>query len=73
MSTVMDLVFKSSDVYLLPILNPDGFGNEQGVGKGSKNLGGETCETSDSDTGVNLDRNFDYKFGIDDIGSSADP
>ena len=31
------------------------------------------CKNSDEDVGVDLNRNYDWAFGLDHVGSSSDP
>lgn len=62
------------DLYFVPCVNPDGYlyneaTNPQGGGLWRKNR----RENADGSYGVDLNRNYGYFWGNDDIGSSPDP
>ena len=70
---------KTSDIYILPVLNVDTYSDfSENYPRGgeatyrAKNLVTTDCDDPDL-TGVALDRNFDYKWDENDIGSSDDP
>src|SRR5262249_2175906 len=62
------------ELYFIPVVNPDGYvynqtTNPNGGGrwrKNRRNSGGGAF-------GVDINRNFDYKWGYDDVGSSPEP
>lgn len=43
------------------------------VRKNMKQDGKKICSKSDEDVGVDLNRNYDFAFGVDNTGSSPDP
>jgi murein tripeptide amidase MpaA len=65
----------NTELYFVPVINPDGYvynesTNPSGGGMWRKNMrdnGVPGC------IGVDLNRNYDYMWGLDDIGSSPDP
>jgi hypothetical protein len=62
------------EIYFLPIMNVDGYQynidqNPAGGGMWRKNR----RENEDGSYGVDLNRNWGYKWGYDDVGSSPDP
>ncbi len=62
------------EMYFVPCVNPDGylfceFTNPGGGGMQRKNM----RQNSDGSTGVDLNRNFGYKWGYDNFGSSPTP
>ena len=65
-------------IYIVPVLNPDGYEfnrvhSPKGLGMARKNRrptpDGKSCR--DDMTGVDLNRNFDYKFDFDNAGSQG--
>ncbi len=61
-------ILDNATLYFIPIANPDGYyHNMPGGGMHRKNM-----NFSDGD-GVDLNRNWGYKWGYDDTGSSSDP
>lgn len=86
-ATIKDMV-NSNEIWIVPIVNPDGFiySHEQddinkssGSGGWRKNMqetnGVPGFQTNSADTGdgVDLNRNYGYKWGYDNIGSESDP
>lgn len=65
----------NTELYFIPVINPDGYVynqtiNPSGGGMWRKNRhdnGIPGCE------GIDLNRNYDYMWGLDNIGSSPDP
>ncbi|MCB1184276.1 hypothetical protein KDM41_12645 [bacterium] len=62
------------ELYVVPIVNPDGFvynelTNPSGGGLWRKNR----RPNGDGSYGVDLNRNYSYRWGYDNIGSSGDP
>lgn len=65
-------------MWFVPILNPDGYvwnedyyNNNEAPGYHRKNRRNTGC--GDAELGVDLNRNFEYKWGADNIGSSPSP
>ena len=63
-----------TELYFMPCINPDGYiFNEtiepDGGGMWRKNM----RDNDDGSTGVDLNRNYGYQWGFDDIGSSPNP
>lgn len=61
-------------IYFIPVINPDGYifnelNNPEGGGMWRKNMYGFGAKI----LGVDLNRNYAFNWGIDDIGSSPDP
>ena len=68
------------EMYFVPIINPDGYvHNEEtypfGGGMWRKNMADNNSSGffEDDEDGVDLNRNFSYMWGYDEIGSSSDP
>ncbi|MEO0723051.1 MAG: M14 family zinc carboxypeptidase [Bacteroidota bacterium] len=64
----------NTELYFMPCLNPDGyllneFNEPDGGGLWRKNI----RDNEDGSIGVDLNRNYDYEWGYDDIGSSPNP
>ena len=64
----------SREMYFVPVLNPDGYvynetTNPDGGGFWRKNR----RDNGGNSFGVDLNRNYDYEWGRDDVGSSPDP
>lgn len=64
-----------TELYLIPCLNPDGyiFNEENYINGGSIFWRKNRRDNGDGSFGVDLNRNYGYEFGYDDIGSSPDP
>jgi len=70
----------NNELYFVPVVNPDGLRwnehlNSNGGGMQRKNLRPNTGGTTNTTTsrGVDLNRNFDYYWGYNNIGSSGNP
>ncbi len=63
------------EIYIMPVVNPDGYVyNESGDGYWRKNLRDNNNNgIVDDYDGVDLNRNYGYMWGYDDLGSSPDP
>lgn len=66
----------NNELYFVPVVNPDGLRynevtNPNGGGMQRKNLRPLSSGTIDPNRGVDLNRNFDYYWGLNDIGSSG--
>ncbi|MCK5115131.1 MAG: T9SS type A sorting domain-containing protein [Candidatus Aegiribacteria sp.] len=69
--TMATFILDNSEIYLVPIVNPDGYvANMPGGGNQRKNMNFTTPVTSD---GIDLNRNFGYQWGYDNMGSSPNP
>ncbi len=70
---VTDLV-DDRELYFLPVQNPDGYVyNEQTDPNGGGMWRKNRRDNGGGDYGVDLNRNYGYKWGYDNIGSSDDP
>ncbi|MFC2089120.1 M14 family zinc carboxypeptidase, partial [Calditrichota bacterium] len=67
------------ELYFVPVINPDGYVYNQTIEPNGGGMWRKNCCDNDSngvftwDDGVDLNRNFGYMWGYDDIGSSPDP
>lgn len=68
------------DMFFIPIVNPDGYEynrttnpNGGGMWRKNKRDNNNNGSFSESDDGVDLNRNFGFQWGYDDDGSSPDP
>ncbi len=69
--TMAKHILDNSEIYLMPIVNPDGYAdNMTGGNMQRKNMNFTTPVTS---SGIDLNRNFGYKWGHNTSGSSPDP
>jgi murein tripeptide amidase MpaA len=73
-------LLQTTDVYVIPMLNPDSYqelalegGDEDTMSRKNMNDTLPCDNRGVNNFGVNLNRNWAYKWGIDDIGSSNDP
>ncbi len=64
---VTDLV-NNTEIYLMPLINPDGYYHNEVT---DPNGGGMQRKNMSPPDGVDLNRNYDYKWGLNDIGSSG--
>lgn len=75
----LELTAKTSDIYILPILNVDAYINlsDSWESDGQSAYHAKNLVTTDCDDpekiGIALDRNFEYKWAENDVGSSDDP
>ncbi len=70
----VNYLIENREMYFIPVVNPDGYVYNQttdpdGGGMWRKNR----RLNSDGSYGIDLNRNYGYKWGYDDIGSSSDP
>ena len=62
------------ELYIVPIVNPDGVVyNEENYPQGGGMWRKNRRDNGDGTIGVDLNRNYPYMWGYDDIGSSPDP
>ncbi|MCS6981824.1 MAG: M14 family zinc carboxypeptidase [Flavobacteriales bacterium] len=71
---LIKFLLDNTEIYVMPIINPDGYYYNQttypmGGGMWRKNM----RNNGDGTFGVDLNRNFPYAWGWDDLGSSPDP
>ena len=79
----MHQLLKESSIYVIPIVNVDGYHEISDYWKQHKSLemvrknfkmdAQKQCPGSHEDVGVDLNRNYDFAFGIDNYGSNGDP
>ncbi|MBX7240795.1 MAG: peptidase M14 [Bacteroidia bacterium] len=67
-------MLQNRELYFVPVMNPDGYvyneiNNPQGGGMWRKNR----RANADGTFGVDLNRNYGFQWGFDDIGSTPDP
>ena len=66
-------------LHFVPAVNPDGYAANLAVwGHPLRDLmrrknRRRACNSGDSDTGIDINRNFDFYFSVDDLGSSPSP
>ena len=64
-------ILDNSEIYIIPIVNPDGYvDNMTGSNMQRKNMNFTTPVPS---SGIDLNRNFGYQWGYNDYGSSPYP
>ncbi len=66
---VTELV-NNREIYMLAVVNPDGYYHNQVI---APNGGGMQRKNMSPPDGVDLNRNYDYMWGLNDIGSSGNP
>ncbi len=72
-------ILDHTELYFIPVVNPDGYLHNESIspsggGMWRKNLHDNNANTFiDGQDGVDLNRNYGYLWGLDDIGSSSDP
>lgn len=71
---LIKFLLDNTEIYVMPVINPDGYYYNQitspmGGGMWRKNM----RDNGDGTYGVDLNRNFPYAWGWDDLGSSPDP
>jgi len=60
------------EIYIVPVMNPDGYVYNSDSGGASSNWR-KNRQPYGGSVGVDLNRNYGYKWGYDDIGSSPNP
>jgi hypothetical protein len=69
--TMATFILDNANIYFIPIVNPDGYlENMPGGGMQRKNMNFTVPVAS---SGIDLNRNFGYMWGYDNVGSSPDP
>ena len=67
-------MLNNSDLYFVPCLNPDGYiFNQQEYPDGGGMWRKNRFKNADFSYGVDLNRNYGYRWGVDDFGSSPEP
>lgn len=62
------------EIYIIPCVNPDGYTyNEQQSPQGGGMWRKNRRNNGGGSFGVDLNRNYDFQWGYDDLGSSSDP
>jgi len=61
------------EIYFLPVINPDGYVYNEKMSPKGGGTWGKNRRNNGATFGVNLIRNYSYKWGIDNIGSSPNP
>ncbi|MEO0073985.1 MAG: M14 family zinc carboxypeptidase, partial [candidate division WOR-3 bacterium] len=61
------------EVYIVPVMNPDGYVYNSDSGGASSNWRKNRRGPVPPYVGIDLNRNYGYKWGYDNIGSSPDP
>ena len=69
-------ILDNTELYFIPMINPEGYqhnvdNDPNGGGMQRKNLRPLSSGTIDPNRGVDLNRNFDYYFGLNNVGSSG--
>ena len=80
---ILTNLFSNYKVLFIPVVNIDGFyticqqyresGKLEYIRKNMHPDQSRTCSSSIEDVGVDLNRNYDWAFGIDNIGSNGNP
>jgi len=70
----LQFLINNTEIYIMPVINPDGYyfnqvTNPNGGGMWRKNR----RNNGNGTVGVDLNRNFPFNWGFDDLGSSPDP
>ena len=69
--TMAEFILDNTEVYFVPVANPDAYVyNMPGGGMQRKNMNWDTPVSS---SGIDLNRNWGYQWGYDDVGSSPNP
>ncbi|MCD4702144.1 MAG: hypothetical protein K8S24_09850 [Candidatus Aegiribacteria sp.] len=69
--TMATCILDNSEIYIMPIVNPDGY--EYNMPNGGDQRKNMNFTTPVSSSGIDLNRNFGYQWGYDDYGSSPHP
>lgn len=60
-------------IYCVPVINPDGYERNRATNPNGGGMWRKNRRNNGSSYGVDLNRNFGYMWGYDNIGSSPDP
>jgi hypothetical protein len=63
----------SREIYIIPVMNPDGYAYNSDSGGTSSNWRKNRHIIQSPYVGIDLNRNYGYKWGYDDVGSSPSP
>jgi hypothetical protein len=70
----INYIIENRELHFIPIVNPDGYFYNQITSPGGGGMWRKNRRLNvDESYGVDLNRNYGYKWGYDDIGSSPDP
>ncbi|HHS49539.1 MAG TPA: T9SS type A sorting domain-containing protein [candidate division Zixibacteria bacterium] len=72
-SEVARHIVEKREVWLIPLLNPDGYVYNQTTSPTGGGMWRKNRRNNGSSMGVDLNRNFPYEWGYDDVGSSPNP
>jgi len=61
----------NTELFFIPVVNPDGYAYNEQENPGGGGLHRKNRRTSLFSDGVDLNRNYDWYFGLDEIGSSS--
>ncbi len=71
-STVKYIV-DNTELFFMPCVNPDGYKYNETISPGGGGMHRKNCRnTGGNPKGIDLNRNYGYQWGYDDIGSSPD-
>ncbi len=60
-------------IYCIPVFNPDGYEYNRSTNPSGGGMWRKNRRNNGGSYGIDLNRNFSYKWGYDNIGSSSDP
>lgn len=66
-------LLNNSELYFVPIVNPDGYIYNQTTNSTGGGMWRKNRRQNGGSMGVDLNRNYGYEWGYDDVGSSIDP
>lgn len=61
------------EIYFVPIVNPDGYEYNRQIAPNGGGLWRKNRNNTGSSVGIDLNRNYSYQWGFDDLGSSSSP
>ena len=70
----VNYIVGNRELHFIPVVNPDGYVYNQTTNPGGGGMWRKNRrDNGDNIFGIDLNRNYSYKWGFDDSGSSADP
>ena len=66
-------IVDNRELYFVPVVNPDGYVYNQQVQPGGGNMWRKNRRDNGGSFGVDLNRNYGYQWGYNNLGSSTDP